>query len=57
MVGMLVNIPEMFERAWREHSSIADALRSGDPELAESRMRTHLEFAAAQLARSIRGTD
>jgi DNA-binding GntR family transcriptional regulator len=53
MVGMLVTIPEMFVRAWKEHAAIADALRAGDPELAEALMRRHLEFAAAQLAHSM----
>lgn len=57
MVGMLVSIPEMFERAWQEHAAIAEALRSGDPELAETRMKTHLEFAATQLARSMGGEE
>jgi DNA-binding GntR family transcriptional regulator len=51
MVGMLVSIPEMFERAWDEHAGIADAIRLGDADLAEARMRNHLEFSAAQLAR------
>lgn len=53
MVGMLVTIPEMFERAWREHADIAEALRAGDPDQAEARMRDHLEFAVAQLTRSM----
>lgn len=53
MVGMLTSIPEMFDRAWKEHAAIGDALKAGDRDLAERRMREHLEFAAAQLARAM----
>jgi DNA-binding GntR family transcriptional regulator len=50
MVGMLRSIPTMFERAWEQHAEIAEALHAGDARLAESRMRSHLEYSAAQLA-------
>ena len=53
MVGMLTSIPDMFEQAWREHQAIAEALRDGDADLAEARTKAHLQFAAAQLARSM----
>lgn len=53
MVGMLINLPEMFGPAWEEHRAIAEALQAGDPDLAERTLQAHLRFAAAQLARTL----
>ena len=49
MVGMLRNIPDMFELAWRQHRQIAEALRSGNADLAEASLREHLEHAVSGL--------
>lgn len=50
MVGMLRTIPDMFELAWRQHRTIAEALRAGDPDLAEAALREHLEHAVSGLS-------
>lgn len=52
-IVQLLHIKEVFARAWDEHEQIAQALRAGDPDLAESRMHNHLENAACDLARVI----
>lgn len=39
--------------AWDEHEMIADAMRAGDQELAEARLRQHLKNAAAELAKGL----
>lgn len=57
MVRMLVSIPVMFESAWAEHASIAEALASGDSQLAEDCVRTHLESSVERLARTMRSPD
>lgn len=52
-IVQLLHIKEVFARAWDEHEEIAQALRAGDPDLAESRMRQHLEHAACDLANTM----
>lgn len=54
MFGAL-SIPDLVPRAWKEHEEIAKALRAGDPDRAERAMRRHLQHAAEDLARAIRG--
>lgn len=49
MVGMIRTVPDMFQRAWREHHDIADAIRAGDVDVAEARIRDHLVGASTQL--------
>ncbi|PXW25783.1 UNVERIFIED_CONTAM: GntR family transcriptional regulator [Williamsia faeni] len=46
----LLHMEGVFTRAWDEHERIAAALRAGDPDLAELRIREHLDNAAAELA-------
>lgn len=55
MFGSL-HIKEVFATAWEEHGKIAEALRAGDPDLAESRLREHLENATAQLTKTLPGS-
>jgi DNA-binding GntR family transcriptional regulator len=50
MVGMLRDVPDMFDRAWQQHRRIAEALRAGDADGAERLTREHLGHAADALA-------
>lgn len=52
MFGML-NMADVVAIAWDEHEEIAQALWAGNPDLAEVRLRRHLENAAEQLAKRI----
>jgi DNA-binding GntR family transcriptional regulator len=52
MVQML-HMEGVFTRAWEEHALIAEALRLGDPDLAEQRLRLHLDNAADELANAL----
>lgn len=49
----MLNMPNVAAIAWDEHELIAAAIFAGDPDLADSRLRNHLENGAAQLARFI----
>lgn len=53
MVGVLRTVPDMFDRAWREHRQITEAIAAGDAELAERLAREHITNSAEQLAESI----
>ncbi|MEV5846142.1 GntR family transcriptional regulator [Streptomyces sp. NPDC051985] len=48
-----LHITEVFTTAWEQHEEIAQALESGDPDLAEARIRHHLGHAVAQMARAM----
>lgn len=52
MVGSL-HITEVFTTAWDEHAKIAEALRTGDPDLAEERLRQHLDGAVEHLTKAM----
>ncbi|TQC45384.1 GntR family transcriptional regulator [Rhodococcus sp. WS4] len=45
----VLHLKEVFTTAWDEHQQIAEAMRAGDPDLAESRLYQHLENAASEL--------
>ncbi|AQA01492.1 hypothetical protein BVC93_02515 [Mycobacterium sp. MS1601] len=47
MAGMLRTVPDLFDTAWKQHRQIADALVSGDADLAERLAREHLRDALA----------
>ncbi|MDQ0799493.1 DNA-binding GntR family transcriptional regulator [Arthrobacter sp. SLBN-112] len=53
----MLKMPDVAAIAWDEHEMIAAAIIDGDPDLAESRLRQHLENGAAQLARVISLSD
>ncbi|WP_306636507.1 GntR family transcriptional regulator [Pseudarthrobacter siccitolerans] len=53
----MLNMPSVAAIAWDEHEMIAAAIFDGDPDLAESRLRQHLENGAAQLAKVISLSD
>lgn len=46
MVGMLRTVPDMFDLAWRQHREIAEALATGDADLAERLAREHIRNSA-----------
>lgn len=45
----ILHLKDVFAHAWDEHEQIAEALRTGDADLAERCLRQHLEKAAAEL--------
>jgi DNA-binding GntR family transcriptional regulator len=49
----VLHLKEVFTTAWDEHEQIAQAMRAGDPELAEARLRQHLEHAASELVKAM----
>jgi DNA-binding GntR family transcriptional regulator len=53
----VLHLKEVFTTAWDEHDQIAQAMRAGDPELAEARLRQHLEHAASELAKVMPAED
>lgn len=53
----VLHLKEVFTTAWDEHEQIAQAMRAGDPELAEARLRQHLEHAASELAKVMPAED
>jgi DNA-binding GntR family transcriptional regulator len=57
MSRMLRRVPDMSEHAWEQHAAIAEALRAGDVEMAETRLRTHLEYAIGELTPLMTGPD
>jgi DNA-binding GntR family transcriptional regulator len=53
----VLNMPDVAAIAWDEHELIGAAIMAGDPDLAESRLRSHLENASCQLLRAISSAD
>jgi DNA-binding GntR family transcriptional regulator len=53
MVGMLRTVPDMFDLAWKQHRDIAEAIASGDADLAEQRAREHIRESATKFTKSI----
>lgn len=49
MIIMLQRIPDMFTLAWEQHRGIAEALRTGDADLVEARVREHLNMSVHRL--------
>lgn len=53
----VLHLKEVFTTAWDEHEQIVQAMRSGDADLAEARLRQHLEHAASELAKVMPAED
>lgn len=53
----MLTMPDVAAIAWDEHQMIAAAIFAGDADLAEKRLRQHLENGSAQLAKFISGTE
>lgn len=46
----VLQVPEVITTVWEEHQAIADAIRAGDAELADQRIREHLGHGSKAIA-------